>query len=175
MMHSRSSDTTVANKVRGSGEPPVRSPRLPPAWFKHAFWRVHRVLYRLTGGRLLWTPASKRGWGALHLTAVGRRSGQPRRVILGYLEDGANLVVLAMNGWDDGNPSWWLNLEANPDAVVRLAGQQPRAVTARLAVGDEREYLWQKWLAIEPENVVYAGRRSMETPVVVFEPRDAAT
>ena len=41
----------------------TRPPKLPPAWFMHAFWRVHRALYRLSGGRFLWTPASKRGWG----------------------------------------------------------------------------------------------------------------
>jgi F420H(2)-dependent quinone reductase len=37
----------------------------------------------------------------------------------GYLEDGPNLVTLAMNGFDEGHPSWWLNLEAHPEAVVR--------------------------------------------------------
>jgi deazaflavin-dependent oxidoreductase (nitroreductase family) len=110
-----------------------RPPRLPPAWFKHGFWRVHRVLHRLSGGRFLWTPARKRRWGALCLTTTGRRSGQDRRVIVGYIEDGANLVVLAMNGWDEGHPAWWLNLQAHPEATVRLAHQQPRPVTARAA------------------------------------------
>ena len=80
----------------------ARPPKLPPKWFKHAFWRVHRALNRLSGGRFLWTPASKRGWGALRLTTIGRRSGQERSVIIGYLEDGPNLIALAMNGWDEG-------------------------------------------------------------------------
>ena len=99
----------------------TRPPKLPPPWFMHTFWRVHRALYRLSGGRFLWTPASRRGWGALCLTTVGRKSGQERSVIIGYLENGPDLVTLAMNGWDEGHPSWWLNLEAHPDAVVRLA------------------------------------------------------
>ena len=42
------------------------------------FWRVHRSLYRVLGPRVLWTPQSKRGWGALHLTTTGRASGRPR-------------------------------------------------------------------------------------------------
>ena len=42
---------------------------------------------RISGGRFLWTPASKRGWGALHLTTTGRRSGRERKVIIGYLQD----------------------------------------------------------------------------------------
>ena len=54
----------------------TRSPKMPPRWFVHTFWRMHRGLYRLSRGRFLWTTASKRGWGALHLTTVGRKVGQ---------------------------------------------------------------------------------------------------
>jgi deazaflavin-dependent oxidoreductase (nitroreductase family) len=150
---------------------PQRPPKVPPPWFVHAAWRVHRALYRLSGGRFLWTPGGKRGWGALRLTAVGRTSGQPRSVILGYLEDGPDLVALAMNGWDEGHPSWWLNLEANPDAVVQLADRRSRPVRARLAVDGERDRLWKLWLAVDPQLDAFAARRSIETPVVVLEPR----
>ena len=73
--------------------------RVPPRWFIRIAWKVHRAVYRATRGRKgLWTPANKRGWGALRLSTVGRRSGQDRTVIVGYLEDGPNLVLLAMNG-----------------------------------------------------------------------------
>ena len=150
----------------------TRPPNLPPAWFKHAFWRGHRTLYRLSGGRFLWTPASKRRWGALRLTTIGRRSGRERNVIIGYIEDGPNLVALAMNGWDEGHPAWWLNLEAQPDAVVRLAVQRPRPVHARPAIGEERDRLWQRWAEIDVGLDAYADQRSTETPVIVFEPRD---
>lgn len=156
-------------------EEATRPPKLPPPWFVHAFWRAHRALYRLTGGRLLWTPASKRGWGALHLTTIGRRSGQERSVIIGYLEDGANLVTLAMNGWEEGHPAWWLNLEANPDAVVRLAHQDPRPVRARATTGDERDRLWQRWVANDADLEAFAAGRLTQAPVVVLEPREAAT
>jgi deazaflavin-dependent oxidoreductase (nitroreductase family) len=150
----------------------TRPPKLPPPWFIHTFWRLHRALYRLSGGRFLWTTSNKRGWGALCLTTIGRKSGQERSVIIGYLEEGPNLVTLAMNGWDEGHPAWWLNLEAHPDAVVRLAGQDARQVRARAAVGEERERLWQRWVAVDPQHDGYAGLRSTETPVVVLEPRD---
>ncbi len=156
-------------------EATTQPPKLPPSWFIHTFWRTHRVLYRLSGGRLLWTPASKRGWGALHLTTIGRKSGKERCVILGYLEDGANLVVLAMNGWDEGHPAWWLNLEEHPDAVLRLARQDPRPVRVRVATGQERERLWQRWAAVDHDLDALAARRAVETPVVIFEPRDGTT
>jgi hypothetical protein len=88
---------------------PIQAPALPPTWFMHLFWRGHRVLSRLVGSRALWTPASKRGWGAMHLTTVGRRSGQRCGVIFGYIEDGDVPLVMAMNGWEEGHP-WWRNL-----------------------------------------------------------------
>jgi len=152
--------------------PATRPPKIPPPWIVHTAWRVHRALYRASGGRFLWTTSNKRGWGALRLTTVGRKSGQERSVILGYVEDGPDLVTLAMNGWGEGDPAWWLNLEAHPDTVVRLAGQHPRPVRARSAVGDERERLWQRWVAGDPQMDAYSGRRSTVTPVVVLEPRD---
>ena len=76
-----------------------------------------------------------------------------------------------MNGWDEGDPSWWLNLEAHPDAVIRLAGQQPRPVHARLATGEERDRFWQRWAVIDVDQDAYARRCSTETPVIVLEPR----
>ena len=149
----------------------TRSPKHPPPWFVHTGWRVHRALYRLSGGRFVWTTSNKRGWGALRLTTIGRKSGQERSVIIGYLEDGPNLVAIAMNGWDEGHPAWWRNLEAHPDAVIRLPHQQPRMVHARPSAGEERDRLWQRWVAVDPRLDAYAVRRSTETPVIVLEPR----
>lgn len=149
--------------------------KLPPAWFKHVFWRVHRVLYRLAGGRVLWTPAGKRGWGAMHLTTIGRKSGRARGVIVGYLEDGDTPFVMAMNGWDEGHPAWWLNLRAHPDAVIRLKGQPERPVRAREAEGEERERLWRRWAEVDEDLDAYAAMRSVAAPMVVFESRKPPT
>ena len=156
----------------GLGTTTPRPPHVLPQWFVHTAWRAHRALYRLSGGRVLWTTANKRGWGALRLTTIGRKSGHERSVIIGYVEDGPNLVAPAMNGWDEGHPSWWLNLETHPEAVVRLVGQHPRPVRARAAAGSERDRLWQRWVAADPQFDALAGLRSTETPVVVLEPRD---
>ncbi len=150
-------------------------PKLPPTWFKHLFWRGHRLAYRVLGGRALWTPESKRGWGAMHLTTTGWRSGAPRGVILGYIEDDSTPVVLAMNGWDEGLPAWWRNVDAQPDVVIRLKGQPERPARARTVEGDERERLWRRWAEIDDGLDAYAASRAADTPVVVFEPRPAST
>ena len=92
--------------------------RLPPRWFIKTFWHVHRRIVRASRGRKgLWRPRPGK-WGALRLTTTGRRSGEPRSVILGYYEDGPNLVSMAMNGWGAAEPAWWLNLQSDPQAVV---------------------------------------------------------
>lgn len=151
-------------------EPKTKKPRLPPRWFIRRFWFTHRRVYRWTGGRLgLWRP-KRDGWGAMHLSVVGRRSGLERSVILGYFEDGPNLVTMAMNGWGEGEPAWWLNLQAHPDARVDLVGGS-RLVTARAARGEERERLWARWREIDKNLDAYAARRSTATAVVVLEPR----
>jgi deazaflavin-dependent oxidoreductase (nitroreductase family) len=152
----------------------TQPPKLTPAWFMHTFWHVHRLLCKVSGGRFLWTTSSKRGWGALRLTTTGRRSGKPRSVIVGYLEDGPNVFVLAMNGWEEGHPAWWLNLEAHPDAIARLPHQPARPVHARAATGDERDRLWRRWAEVDEGLDGYAGLRSVETPVVVLEPLEPA-
>ena len=147
---------------------------LPPRWFMQAFWHVHRRIVRASGGRKgLWPPRHGK-WGALQLTTTGRRSGEPRNVILGYYEDGPNLVSMAMNGWGAAEPAWWLNLQADPHAVVDLAGGTRREVVGKAAVGAERERLWQRWREIDRNLDSYAARRPRETAVVVLEPRSEA-
>ncbi|MET0417568.1 MAG: nitroreductase/quinone reductase family protein [Actinoplanes sp.] len=144
--------------------------RVPPRWFVRLAWSVHRGLYRLLGRRAsLWQPGRK-GWGALRLTTTGRRSGQERSVILGYFTDGPDLVTLAMNGWGPGEPAWWLNLQAKPDATVTLT-DGPRPVHGRAATGEERARLWSRWRDIDPKLDDYAALRPTETAVVVLEPR----
>ncbi len=91
-------------------------------------------------------------------------------MIVGYFEDGPNLITLAMNGWGDAEPAWWLNLQAHPDVTVDLV-DGPRPVTGRAARGEERERLWAQWREIDKNLDAYAARRSMETAVVVLEQR----
>jgi deazaflavin-dependent oxidoreductase (nitroreductase family) len=109
----------------------------------------------------------------LRLTTVGRRSGKQRHAILGFFEDGPNLVTMAMNGWGDAEPAWWLNLQANPDTTVEVGGEV-RPVHGRAATPEERPRLWARWAEYDgPENLAsWAARRSRETAVVVLESRD---
>lgn len=143
---------------------------LPPRWFVLLFWHAHRRLVRATDGRRGLWPPKPGGWGALRLTTTGRRTGQPRQVLVGYFEDGDDLVTMAMNGWGAAEPAWWLNLQAHPDAVVQTK-DGTRPVRAHAAQGAERDRLWQRWSEIDKNLEAYASRRPSQTAVVVLEPR----
>jgi F420H(2)-dependent quinone reductase len=148
------------------------SPWLPPRWFIRGAWVVHRAIHRFTGGRRgLSLPKPGERFGHMRLITVGRRSGQTRAAILGYIEDGPNLVTLAMNGWSSPEPAWWLNLKSRPEATVELK-TGTRAVRARAATGDERELLWAKVRLHRGYGDLdgYSARRAGETAVVVLEP-----
>lgn len=146
-----------------------RPARIPPRWFIRLAWKVHRALYRITRGRVgLWQPKPNR-WGTMRLTTIGRRTGQERSVILGYFQDGPNLVTLAMNGWAEPEPAWWLNLQARPEATVGLADGQ-RSVRGRAATGEERARLWARWRELDEDLDSYAARRPEPTAVVILEP-----
>jgi deazaflavin-dependent oxidoreductase (nitroreductase family) len=150
----------------------IQAPRMPPRWVIKAIWTLHRAAYSVTGGRFgLRTPTTER-WGMLRLRTVGRRTGKERIAILGYLEDGANIITPAMNGWADPEPAWWLNLQANPDAAVELPDGR-REVRARAATGEERSRLWSmlSGLGTAAYTDANAARRSRETAVVILEPR----
>jgi deazaflavin-dependent oxidoreductase (nitroreductase family) len=152
--------------------------RTPPRVVIRTFWLLHRAAYRVTGGRFgLAAPAAGERFGFLRLTTVGRRSGKARVAIIGYYEDGPNLVTLAMNGWAEADPAWWLNLRSQPVASVELAGER-RVVRARAATGEERTRLWATFADYPgwgDDIDGLAARRSHPTAVVVFEPVPAGS
>ena len=150
--------------------PSKKSASLPPRWFIRLFWVAQRAVYSVTGGRLGLRAATVDHQGMMRLRTVGRRSGEERIAILGYFEDGPDLVTMAMNGWADPEPAWWLNLQAHRDTIVDLPGGS-RAVHAHAANPDERPRLWALQATYDKDLDGYAARRSGETAVVILSPR----
>ena len=128
-------------------------------------WFVHRWLYRLSGGRI---GRRINGFEVLLLTTRGRRSGELRRVALQSLEHGEGWAVIASYAGEDRHPSWWLNLQAEPMADVRVRSRRAR-VKAREASGEERQELWARFVAIDDAYKQYTQRTSRILPVVVLD------
>jgi deazaflavin-dependent oxidoreductase (nitroreductase family) len=140
---------------------------MPPRRFIRLDWAIHRAAYAVLGSRRVLKQAARQRSGMLRLRTIGRRTGEERRALLGYQEDGPNIVLVAMNGWADSEPAWWLNLQAHPDARVDLA-DGTREVTARLASGDEWSRLWAGLAGPFGDLDRYAALRR-ETALVILE------
>jgi len=137
--------------------------------------RAQVRVFRLTNGRI----GSKWRIGAgfrkpvptLLLDHVGRKSGTAYTTPLLYLEDGANLVIVASQGGLPKNPQWYPNLLAHPDTVVRVRKEGVRPVRARTATADERAVLWPRLVELYADFAKYAKWTDREIPIVVLEPR----
>jgi len=165
--------TTTSHESPASSAPV----RLPPRAFVRSAWVLHRTAHRLTGGRFgLSQPREGARFGMLRLDTIGRRSGNTRTAIVGYCEDGPNLVTLAMNGWGEAEPAWWLNLQSNPEALVGLPDGSRTIRRAHAAEGLERERLWARFRDFPgwgADVSALAARRTRPTAVVVLEPEPA--
>ena len=137
--------------------------RLRPAAIR-AMGRVHRAVYRLSGGRLLGRVA---GMPVLMLTTTGRRTGRARTAPLTYFELGEEIAIVASNGGEDEPPRWWLNLQAEPRATIAIAGHSEQ-VTARAATTVEHAQLWPVITATFRAYGDYARRTTRPIPVVIL-------
>jgi deazaflavin-dependent oxidoreductase (nitroreductase family) len=130
----------------------------------------HRAVLRLSGGRLL---ATMRGMPAVELHTVGRKSGLPRSSMLtSPVHDENRVVLVASRGGAEDNPSWYLNLTANPDVEVTMYGET-RTMRARTATPEEKAALWPQIVAAYKPYEGYQKRSSRDIPVVICEPRPA--
>jgi deazaflavin-dependent oxidoreductase (nitroreductase family) len=107
----------------------------------------------------------------LELTTIGRKSGQPRAVLLSSpLEVNGNRVIVASRGGDDTHPAWFLNLRDNPKVEVVLKGGPKSAMHAHIATADERAEMWPKIASKYKNYRGYQAKTSREIPLVVLTP-----
>ena len=129
---------------------------------------IHRLLLKLSGGRVGWTAMDM---PVLELTTQGRKSGRPRSVMLtSPVQEGSALVVVASRWGDDRSPAWFHNLQDNPDVEVRLQGRPRERMRARVATAAERERLWPLITADHKNYAGYQTKTAREIPLVLLEP-----
>ena len=129
--------------------------------------RAHRALLKISGGRVGWTGA---GMPVLQLTTIGRKSGEPRTVMLtAPIHTPEQYVVVGSRGGDDVHPAWFHNVTANPDVTVEERSGT-RSMRARVAAGEERTELWERVVRDFPHYAGYQRKTEREIPLVVLEP-----
>jgi F420H(2)-dependent quinone reductase len=139
-------------------------------WLSVRWTRVHAWLLRRSKGRLRFSFLFAGKVPILALTTTGRKSGEPRSSVVGYLPHGDAFAVVASNAGSNRTPAWWLNLQANPDCELDVDGSRVSA-RARLAEGEERDELWKRFSAVNPSYESYRGYTDRELPVVVLQRR----
>ncbi len=144
-------------------------PRRAARW-QSVLTTTHTLAYRLSGGRLGTTLL---GMPMLLLTTVGRRTGRLRTAPLLYLPVDGVFVLVASNGGARVSPTWWFNLQANPEALVQI-GPARGLARATTATPDERRRYWPLLLQLYPPYARYQARTDREIPLVLLHPRDAA-
>jgi deazaflavin-dependent oxidoreductase (nitroreductase family) len=127
----------------------------------------HVRVYRETAGQhgYHW-----RGATILLLTTTGRKSGEARTTPLIEREDADRWVVVASKGGAPTNPSWYENLQADPDATIEIRDETV-PVRASTAAGAERDRLWSLMTEDWPAYDDYQAKTDREIPIVVLSPR----
>ena len=129
---------------------------------------VHRVLIAVSFGRVGRTVGEM---PVVELFTTGRRTGRERATMLtSPLRLGDALVVVASRGGDDHHPAWYLNLLANPEVRVAVAGGAPVPMRARPMTDAERAEHWPAVTARYRNYATYQTRTDRVIPLVLLEP-----
>jgi deazaflavin-dependent oxidoreductase (nitroreductase family) len=110
------------------------------------------------------------GAAILLLTTRGRTSGELHTTPLIHRTDDGRWVIVASRGGAPRNPSWFENLQADPEAAIQVRAETI-PVRADTATGEERERLWSLMTEVWPAYDDYQARTEREIPVVVLTRR----
>jgi deazaflavin-dependent oxidoreductase (nitroreductase family) len=132
----------------------------------HLHGPEHTRTYLETGGEVGhdW----REGTSVLLLTTRGRSSGEPRTTPLIYGRSGDAYLVVASNGGSAEPPSWYQNLQEQPEAELQVFADRFTA-RARDATPEERPELWREMTGHWPPYDEYQTRTDRQIPVVVLE------
>ncbi|MGW5452195.1 nitroreductase family deazaflavin-dependent oxidoreductase [Nocardia sp. NPDC003979] len=95
------------------------------------------------------------------LTTIGRKSGQPRTQPLLYVHDGDTLYVVGSNFGQAKHPAWTVNLLANPQATVAIAGERI-PVTATIVPDADKEAIFARFVEITGAYAAYRDRTTRD-------------
>jgi len=132
---------------------------------KHEFDQMNNAViaeFRETGGK---AGGVFEGKPLVLVHHTGAKSGIERIApLVPLLEDG-RIYIFASKGGADTDPDWYRNLVAHPEITVEL-GTDTFAATARVLEGDERDGVYAKQVAAEPQFGEYQRNTDRIIPVV---------
>ncbi len=108
------------------------------------------------------------GMPTLLLTTYGRKSNTLRTIPLIYGTYDGSYVVIGSKGGHSHHPSWYLNLDKNPNVKIQVGSKRMNGV-ARTSSGEERQQLWNEMCQVFSGYIEYATKTDREIPVVVID------
>src|SRR5262245_56400745 len=132
---------------------------------KHDFDEMNRTVideFRATGGK---AGGVFTGKPLVLVHHIGAKSGKERIAPLVPLLEDDRIFIFASKGGSDKNPDWYGNLVANPKVTVEF-GTETFPATARTLTGDERDDIYAKQSAVEPQFGEYQRMTTRVIPVV---------
>jgi len=124
--------------------------------------------YEATDGREANTLAGT-NWPVVIFTTRGRNSGKIRKIALMRVEHDGKYVMVASMGGAPKHPEWYLNLKADPEALMVQDGADRFEATARELEGEEREIWWRRAVEAYPPYARYQEKTDRQIPVLLVE------
>lgn len=156
-----------------------------PNLYERFFMRLGHARWFAWFGRRILTPLDNAAYGhrlapttfgthfpMCYLTARGARTGMLRTVPLLYVDTAGAFAVAATNFGAHHAPAWSRNLDANPQASMRIEDRE-FPVAGRRASATEADRLWERFDAIWPPFATYRRRAGRTVPIHILEPAEA--
>lgn len=125
-------------------------------WFiKHVASRLDPIIFKMTNGR--WTTFGPPQMPMLTMTAIGKKSGEPRSVQVASVINEGHYHVIASAMGQEKHPAWKANVEANPKVTVQVTGERFEAMAEKLT-DEEKSAIWDKVKQAIPQMRVYETR-----------------
>jgi deazaflavin-dependent oxidoreductase (nitroreductase family) len=106
----------------------------------------------------------------LLLHHVGARSGRPRVNPIGYVRDGADLVIVGSTGGAPAHPAWYWNLKATPRTTVEVGAETIQVIASEVTGEEERARLWAAVADAMPVMQEYKDRTTRRLPIIRLSP-----
>jgi F420H(2)-dependent quinone reductase len=107
------------------------------------------------------------GMPVIIVTTVGNKTKTLRKTPLMRVEHDGEYALVASMGGAPTHPVWYLNLVANPDAVMIQDGPEPFDVVVREVHGEEKATWWARAVEAFPPYADYQERTERTIPLLV--------